>query len=303
MKNFIVSCDTSADMPKSWYEKNGVHYIVMKRILNGQDITECFDKDEEFDKFYENIKKGDLPTTAALNPFEIKEFFEGILKSAPTGDIVHIALSSGLSATFNNALSAAKEINKTLKGRQIHVIDSFTGTVGIGMQVEFMVAARDKGMKTSEALEKLKHFRDHQHGWIVMSDLFHLKRGGRISPAKAAIGSVLNIRPVIHLSAKGKLAMENKVRGNVKAVKYLLSCLAKYGEKWAKENGQDFSKATIWMIRTSKSDLYDMLVENVRAAYPDAHLRSVIVGPIIGTHLGCGGAAVLFSGAPRLDIE
>jgi len=303
MTNFIVSCDTCADMPKSWYEKNRVQYIIMKRILNGQEIAECFDKDSEFDNFYDGLKKGDLPTTAALNPFELKEYFEGILKSNPSGDIVHVCLSSGLSVTHQSCKSAADEINKTLKGRKIYIVDSLTGTLAIGAQVCELVELRDKGMKTEEAVATLTKIRDHQQAWLIMTDLFHLKRGGRISPAKAAIGSVLNIRPIIHLSAKGKIAMENKERGNIKAIKYLMSRMEKYGEKWSKENGGNFEKSTIWVVRTSKTDLYDQVLEKIRATYPDVHIKTGIVGAIIGTHLGCGAIGVMWQGAPRLDIE
>ena len=136
-----------------------------------------------------------------------------------------------------------------------------------------------------------------------MTDLFHLRRGGRISGVKAAIGTVLNLRPIIHLSKKGKLAIENKMRGNVKAIKYILSRMEKFGEKWAKDHGGDFSKSTVWVVRTSKSDLHEMVKSAIKSAYPGVTIKDGIVGPIIGTHLGCGGVAVLFQGAPRLDIE
>ena len=300
-KHFIVTCDTCADMPKSWYEKNDVPYIIMRRILGGKEINECFDKDSEFDAFYESIKKGDLPTTTQLNPFELKDFFEEIFKKYPDGDIIHVALSSGLSASYNNAVSASNEVNKTLGGkRKVHIVDSLMGTLGIGAQVEELARVRDEGMTTESALKHIANFRTHQQGWVIMSDLFHLKRGGRISAAKAAIGSVLNIRPIIHISAKGKLAIENKMKGNIKAVKYLVSRMEKYGEKHV---GGDFSKSTVWVVRTSKSDLVDLTVASIRAVYPEVKIRHGIVGPIIGTHLGNGGVAVLWNGAPRLDID
>jgi len=298
MKNFIVSCDTCADMPKSWYESNGVSYVIMRRVLNGTESSECFDKDAEFDAFYDSIKRGELPTTTQVNPFEFKSHFEGILKSDPRAEIIHVSLSSGLSATCNNAFVAAKEV-----GSNVHVVDSLMGTLGIGELVCELVRLRDEGATIADAIEYIEKFKKHQHGWVIMSDLFHLKRGGRISPAKAAIGSILNIRPIIHISANGKLAMENKVRGNIKAIKYLVSRMEKYGEKYAKDQNIDFSKSTVWVVRTSKSELYDGLLVAVREAYPDLNIKTGIVGPIIGSHLGCGGVALLFHGAPRLNID
>ena len=303
-RKFIVSCDNCADMPKSWYERNDVHCLPIKRILGGKEFEEIFDKDAEFDTFYEELKRGELPTTSAINPFEFKERFEKLLKGEPNCDLIHISLSSGLSVTFNNAKSAAAEVTKGMDGKHtVYAFDSLMGTLGMGDQVEELVKLRDQGMSAEDAVAHLETYRDHQHGWVIMSDLFHLKRGGRIKPAQAIIGAALNIRPIIHLSAKGKLPVENKVRGNIKAVKYILSRMEKYGDKYMKENGGDFSKSTVWVVRTSNSDLYTMLHDNIRATYPDIHIKTGIVGPVIGTHLGNGGAAVLFHGAPRLDIE
>ena len=306
-KKFIVSCDTCADMPRSWYEKNGVHYIILKRIINGNEISECFDGDEDFDNFYASLKKGDLPTTTQLNPAELREYFEKILKAEKTGDLVHLSLSSGLSNTCNNAITTAEEMNKEFEAkgspRRVYVIDSLMGTLGIGEQVDQMVKMRDEGVETAEAIAKIEEWRTHQQGWVVMTDLFHLRRGGRIKASAAVIGALLNIRPIIHLSKQGKLPVENKVSGNIKAVKYLLSRMQKYGAEYMQKNGGDFNKSTIWVVRTSNSELYDLLLSNVRMAYPEANVRTGIVGPIIGTHLGCGGVALLFHGAPRLDIE
>lgn len=305
--NFIVSCDTSADMPRSWYEKNDVKYIIMKRILHGVDIAECFDTDQDFDKFYESLKKGDQPTTTQINPFELKEFFQKLLKDNKTGDIIHIPLSSGLSATCANAQKAADEINADLEKsgspRRVHVFDSLMGTMGIGQQVLYATEYRDAGMTTAEAIEKLTKLREGQQGWVVMTDLFHLKRGGRISKTAAVFGALLNIRPIVHIGQKGKLAIENKVRGNYKAVKYILSRMEKFGEKWGKENGVDFTKSTVWVVRTSQSELFELMKDSIRAQYPEITIKTAIVGPIIGTHLGCGGVAVLFNGGARLDIE
>ena len=303
MAKFIISTDTCADLPKSFYEENGIQYIILKRILKEQEISECFDKPEEFDAFYDNIKKGDLPTTVQLNPFELKEYFEGILEKEKEGDIIHISLSSGLSTTCINAQSAAEEVNKDLEKaknkRRVHVVDSLIATLGMGQMIIKLMELRDSGTDTKKALEKILHYRDRQQGWVIMTDLFHLRRGGRISGAKAALGTVLNLRPIIHLSKKGKLPMENKMRGNIKAVKYILARMEKYGEKFDK----DFATQTVWVVRTSNSDLYDLLKRSIISTYPNLTIREGIVGPIIGTHLGCGGVCVLWEGAPRLDID
>jgi len=303
VKAFIVSTDTCCDLPKSRLVELDVRYLILKRILGEEVISECFDTDKEFDAFYDTLKTGDLPTTTQLTPFEFKDYFQDIFASETEGDIIHISLSSGLSGTYNNAVSAAKEVNREMEKkkdpRRVHVFDSLMATLGQGEQVEELCAMRDKGVAVKDAIAKLTKIRDHQQGWVIMSDLFHLRRGGRISGAKAAIGVVLNIRPIIHISTSGKLAFESKMRGNLKAIKYILSRMDKFGDKYNK----DFGTSTVWVVRTSQSELHQQLKASIKSAYPSVTIKEAIVGPIIGTHLGCGGVAVLFRGAPRLDIN
>lgn len=271
----------------------------MKRVLDGNEIGELFDSDKEYDAFYDTIKKGARPTTVALNPFELEEHFKKILNAEETGDIIHIPLSSGLSVTCENAIKVAETMNKTLKGRQIYVVDSLLATLGMGMQVEELITMRNEGKTTKEAIQRVQELRDRQQGWVIMSDLFHLKRGGRISGVKAAIGAILNIRPIIIINKKGKLVIENRMRGNAGAIKYVISKLETLGEKAL----ADFLKKPIYVLRTSAGQLHDDVIAAIKEKYPSANIKSGIIGPIIGTHVGCGGVAVIFEGAKRLDID
>jgi DegV family protein with EDD domain len=276
----------------------------MKYVLNGVEHGECFDTDAEFDRFYDGLKKGDMPTTVALNPFEFTEHFENIMKTTTGKDIIHVTLSSQLSKTHENAVMAAGEFNEKLEkngdARRVHIVDSLTATLAIGDQVENFVKLRDSGADVKTALERVAEISAHQHGWVIMTDLFHLKRGGRIKPTAAIIGALLNIRPIIHVSKRGKLAIESKQHGSTKAVKYLLTNMEKYGEKVV---GAEFKRGEMLVACTSKSELFDFLYDNVRSAYPEMKIRKGMVGPVIGSHLGCGAVAILFHGAPRLDID
>jgi DegV family protein with EDD domain len=290
-------------MPRGWYDKNDVKYIVMKRVVNGKEIAECFDTDADFDKFYEGLKRGEMPTTVAINEYEFREHFEKILKSSPESDILHLALSSQMSVTCANGLKVAAEMNAELEkaGRtnRVYVYDSLSATLAIGVQAEELAKLRDAGMPAAEVVKFLGDYIQSQHGWVIMTDLFHLKRGGRIKPAAAVIGAVLNIRPIIHLAAKGNLAIESKIRGNFKAVKYILSRMEKFGEKHV----PDFAKSTVWVVRTSQSELFELVRDSIRSVYPDITIKTGIVGPVVGSHLGCGAVAVLFRGDRRLDLK
>ena len=298
-KNFIISTDSCCDHMKSYLKDNNVYCIVLKRILNGKEINDLYDSDEEFDKFYEEIKKGALPTTTALNPTELQEHFEEIFKKEPSGDIIHLSLSSGLSVTCENAKRTAEAMNKDSKGRQVHIVDSLIATHGMSMLVDKLIEMRDAGMTTDKALKKIEHIRDHQQGWVIMNDLFHLKRGGRLSGFQALVGAMLGVKPIIHLNREGKLAPENKMRGAGNAINYLLSKMEDFGVN----AGTDFSKSMVYIVRTSKSQLYDDFIAAATKKFPNMKYTQRIVGPIIGTHLGGGGMAILFEGAQRLDIK
>jgi len=276
-----------------------VYCIVLKRILNGKEMNELYNSEEEFDKFYEELKKGAMPTTSLLNTVELQEYFEGILKAEPQGDLIHLSLSSGLSATCANAFKAAEAINKNLKGRRVYVVDCLIATHGMSMLVDKLIEMRDAGMLAAAAVKKIEEIRDHQQGWVIMSDLFHLKRGGRIGGFQAAVGSVLGIKPIIHINREGKLAIENKMRGAGNAIEYLLAKMEEFGVK----HGTDFSKQMFYLVRTTKSNLYDDFKAAMLKKYPKMKYTERIVGPIIGTHLGCGGICILFEGARRLDVK
>jgi len=298
-KNFIISTDSCCDHYKSYLDKQNVYCIILKRILNGKEFVELYDSADEFDKFYEDLGKGALPTTSLLNTIELQEYFESILRVEPQGDIIHVCLSSGLSATYGNAVRAAETVNANAKGRRVYVIDSLIATHGMSMQVDKLIEMRDAGLTAQAAVKKIEEIRDHQQGWVIMSDLFHLKRGGRIGGFQAAIGSVLGIKPIICLNTEGKLAMENKMRGAGNAIDYLLSKMKELGTDF----GTDFSKSMVYIVRTSKSKLYDDFKAAAIKKYPKMKYTERIVGPIIGTHLGCGGMCLLFEGAPRLNVK
>lgn len=298
MSKFIISTDSSADLYADFLKNQQVYCIVMKRIVGKEEIGEIFNSEEEFDQFYDEIKSGVLSSTTQLNSYELAEYFENILQSEKEGDIIHIALSSGLSGSFDNAKATAAELNKKLTGRKIHVIDSLIATGGIAMLIDKAIELRDNGTGALDAVKKLEKIRDCQQGWVIVTDLFHLKRGGRISVFKAALGTLLGVRPIVTVSKTGRLAIENTIKGSQKAIKYVLDKIDKHGVQVR----PDFFNSPIYLIRTSKCELYNEFKEAIHATYPKAKIKESIVGPIVGTHLGGGCAIVIFEGGERLDL-
>ncbi|MCL2621802.1 MAG: DegV family protein [Firmicutes bacterium] len=297
--SFIISTDSSSDLLKGYLEKNNIYCIVMRRIQNGEEIGKIFESSDEFDAFYEDIKKGALPTTTLLNQTELEEYFKTILAKEPKGDIIHLPISCGLSATHANAVKAAAEINKTLKGRKIYVFDTLTTVAGLSMLVERLIAMRDKKLSAENALKEIERVRDHLHVWAMADNLFHLKRGGRISGLKAAMGTILGVKPIFIVNTKGKLTVEHKAKGHKEAINYMLEKLKTEGT----DKGFDPLKNKIYAMRSSKSATYDQFIKTLKETYPNAIIEEGVVGPVVGTHVGPGVIGLIFEGAKRLNID
>jgi len=180
----------------------------------------------------------------------------------------------------------------------VFVIDSLIATGGVAMLIDRAIELRNSGVGTSDAIATIERVRNHQQGWVIVTDLFHLKRGGRISGFKAALGTLLGVRPIVAVAKNGRLAIENTVKGSKKAINYVLNKIETLGVK-AKAN---FFDSPIYLIRSSQSELYDEFKEALIKEYPKAKIKESVVGPIVGTHLGGGCAIAVFEGAERLDI-
>ena len=299
MAKFIISTDSSVDLFKSELAKKNVYYIIMKRILDGKEIGEIFDSEKQFDNFYQGIERGERPTTVAINPTEVQEHLEKIIKKEPKGDIIHVSLSSGLSVTYDNAKIAEAAVNKTLKDRKVVVFDGRVVTAVQAYTINELVRLRDEGKTIDEALEYIQRLCAEIHGWAIIDDLFHLKRGGRISGAKAVLGTILGVKPIICLNHIGKLAIESRAKGIKKAVEAMLTKIEEYGERTHK----DFSTSTIYLYRTSKNKIFDSLKVAIKGKYPNIKLVEGIVGPIVGAHIGCSGTVIVYRGDKRLTVE
>jgi len=289
MTKFTISTDSCADYFKSYMEKNKIYCIPLKRISGGVEYAEIYDLEAELDAFYQDMRNGTMSSTAQINPEEFTQHFKEIL-AKEDGDIVYVALSSGVSGTYNSAVLAANQLNPTLDGRKIYVIDSLIGTGGQMMLVEKLKSMRDT-TPTAEAVEITTNMRDRLHVLFLVDDLQQLKRGGRLSGAKAMIATVLGIKPILTLDKFGKIEIDSKVRGTAKALEHLLAIIEKRGY-----DGQD-----IYIERTSKSELYDQLEQRIEQKYSKDKVHKVILGPVIGAHVGCGTVAIVFQGVKRVD--
>jgi len=297
MNKVILSIDTTGDYLKSEIEPRGLKYIPMAYIVDDKPVYEICDSSEEFYAFFKKIETGAVLKTTQLNMFEMKEYFERIL-SETEGDIIHYTLSSGMSGTYQCAFDAAEELNKKFEpnlsgSRKIYVVDTLGATQTICHLVDYAIKLRDEGKTTEQIIKASEEFRDRQQTFITVNDLGHLKRGGRISGISAAVGTLLNIKPIIIINDEGKLIVHAKEMGIKKTLSFMVSAIKKYGT--------NITKQTIIVAHTGQGmceyakELVQKIKDEVKCEAEIKH-----IGTVIGTHLGPDALAIVFSGKNRL---
>jgi len=297
MTKFIISTDSCADFLKSEMLEHNVYCLPIKRIHGDKVYEEIYDTEKEFDGFYEGIKSGKLSSTSQTNPEEFLQYFNALLSEEKEGDIIHVTLSSGISGTYNCAVLASNEINETLNSRKIYIVDSLLATVGQMMLIDKLLEINGT-IDAEKAVKVIEQLRDNQHSFFMVDDLNHLKRGGRISATKALLGTILGVKPILTFNRQGKIVPCAKAKGNAKAIKTILEL----AEKNKDPKNPEFVNTTVYLVRTSKSETYENLKNAVIIAYPKAIIKEAVVGPVVGTHLGCGAVGFVFAGQIRLDI-
>ncbi len=207
MVDYVITTDNMTDLPNEYVEKHGLGMMSLTYMIDGKSYTK---KNElPYKEFYAKMRAGSMPTTSQVNPEEAKEELREFLKKCKR--IIHIAFSSGLSGSYNSVRIAAEELMEEDPSCQITVIDSLCASLGEGLFVHQAVKRMEEGMEYEELVKWLE---DHKlnlvHNFTV-DDLFHLYRGGRVSKAAAVLGTMINLKPVLHVDDEGHLIPVSKV--------------------------------------------------------------------------------------------
>lgn len=284
MEKFILSTDSCCDELKSNLKKNKIKYIAMSYICNEEVYDDNFDSLSEYENFYNEMRKGKVFSTTALNHFQLKEYFEKLL-SENKKDILHISLSSGLSGTLQVTKDVAEETNLDSENK-IYVLDSLAATQGQNFLLNYALKLRNEGKSAKESLEALEDISKKLTVNFFLSDLEALKRGGRISAAKAAMAKMLQLKPILGFDAEGKLDVFEKVLGAKKAIRTLAETyLQNVDEKYDMPIFIAFSGDP-----TNANELRTILEE--KTGKKDIVIKPV--GPVISSHTGPTLTGVIF---------
>ena len=290
--SFILSSDSCCDAFKSYLSNNNVHYLPMSYFVNDVQYYDDFDSVEQYRGFFDGLRGGKMAKTALANAFETADYFQGLLDSG-SGDIIHLSLSSGLSGTAVNAQTAAREVMPKYPGRKIYAIDTKSATQGQLYLLDRAIEMRNQGLNAEETAKELEQIAGRLHHFVLVKDLFHLKRGGRVSAAAAVVGSVLNVRPILVINHLGELVVVDKVKGATKSLNYMVKAMKKHrrdGEVRAYIAHAD----DIETAQDLKKMLNDEGFSQVKIGY---------IGPVIGAHTGPGAIGLVFESTKRLTVE
>lgn len=289
MRKFAIVIDSGCDMPKEYLEEHGVECVKLGFMMNdvnyeGEDGQPIDPKD-----FYKILRDGAMPTTYQVTAEQAKLHVEPLLKEGK--DVLILTFSSGLSGTAGSFAVAAKELSESYPDRKIVVVDSLCASMGEGLFLDYVIKKADSGASLDETAEYAEGLKLHICHYFTVDNLFHLKRGGRVSAATAIVGSILKIKPVMHVDDNGKLVAIGKVIGRKKALNAIV-------EKLFESMDMDENDP----IFISHGDCIED-VEYVKGLIlerkPNVEIKVHYVGAVIGTHSGAGTVALFCKGKKR----
>ena len=290
MKEFIITTDTTADLPADYIEKNNIGLLSLTYTID--DKTYSWNNPLPVKEFYDKMRAGSLPTTSQVNPEEAAEVFEKIIKEQDA-DILHIAFSSGLSGSYNSARLAAMELAEKYPDTKIVVIDSLAASMGEGLLVHKALTMKAAGKSLEETAAWVEENKLHMVHNFTVDDLFHLYRGGRVSKTAAFLGSMINLKPILHVDDEGHLIALSKVRGRKKSLLALVDSMEKQIGAFRDQND------IIFISHGDCKEDAQFVADQIKARLGIESFLINHVGPTIGAHTGAGVVCLVYLGDYR----
>ncbi len=286
MSNYIISTDSCCDLPKEYIEQHSIYEEPLYFIID--DITYGGDNDMDPKQFYQLMRDGAAPKTSAANVDNAMNAFRKYLEVGK--DILHISFTSGLSCSYNNIVLAANQLLEEFPERKIVVIDSLCASLGLGLLVHYAVQKKEAGASLDEVAEWVetnKHRICHQ---FTVEHLQYLQRGGRVSKTTAIIGTLINVKPVLHINETGHIVPLNNVRGRKKSLISLVDNMAAH---------MDDDNSCIFISHGDSLEDAQFVGNLVKERFGIDDIMYHYVSPTVGSHSGPGTIALFYLGNQR----
>ena len=288
MGDFVFMTDSCCDLSAELADEMGLVVLPLSVIQDGRTYQNYLDhRDLSPKDFYSNIRRGSTGSTAAANA---EAFMEAMTAPLEAGkDILCVCFSSALSTTYQSAVIAQQELSGAYPDRRILVIDSLCASLGQGMLLYLAHRERQKGRTIEEVADYIRDTIPHLCHWFTVDDLNHLKRGGRVSAAAAFFGTMLQMKPILHVDDEGRLIPVSKVRGRKASIQALL----------AQMDDLQIDTETVFISHGDCLEEVEAMAEQIKARFDVKNLVINYVGPVIGNHSGPGTVALFFLGKHR----
>lgn len=299
MKNsFLLSCESTVDLPFSYISGRNIEVLFYTYSVDGVEYDDDMGRDPAaLDRFYGFMRDGKFPATSQINVYKYTDYFESLLRLY-SGDILHIAMGSGMSPSVKNAEEAAAGLKEKYPDRTIKVIDSLCSCGGYGILVDLAADLRDEGKPFEEVVDWIENNKSRIHHQFFSTDLKYFKRSGRVSGATATVATILGICPIMHLNSEGRIIAYGKVRGKKKAISTTVETMLADVEE-----GKDYAGKCV-LCHSDCIEEAEETIKLVKKTFPK--LKEVTlsnIGTIIASHSGPGTVALFFVGKPRVGLD
>jgi len=285
--SYQIITDTACDYPAHMYEELGLTSVPLTVLYKGESYTQY--SEQWLKELFDGLRAGETATTSAINPDGWASAMEQVLQQGK--DVLLLAFSSGLSATYQSAVIAAQELSEKYPERKIRVVDTLCASLGQGLLVWYACKKRDEGMELDALADWCEEKRFQLCHWFTVDDLMFLKRGGRISAATALLGTMLQIKPVLHVDNEGHLINVSKARGRKASIDALVTRMGQ--TQLPGEND------TVFICHGDCPEDAEYLAKQVKEKYGVKDVFIYYVGAVIGSHSGPGTLALFYLGEHR----
>ena len=287
MRDYVITVNSTVDLPKEWLEERKVPVIPLKYTIDNETYTDMEGLSSK--EFFGKLRDGKMATTSQINPEEARAQLEPFLKEGK--DVLHLGFSSGLSGTYNSMRIAGEELKEEYPEAKIIIIDTLCACLGEGLLLYKALQQKASGKTIEETAKWVEENKLHICHNVTVADLFHLHRGGRISKASAVLGSVVQIKPIIHMDENGKLQVVGKERGRKKSLNKIVDMAVEQIKGWDNDiamithgDCQEDAEYVAKLVR-ERLGIENILINNI--------------GTVIGSHTGSGVVAVFVMGNKR----
>ena len=281
---YQLFCDSNCELWHTTVKELGLNVIRMPYIMNEEEYFYDLGENTDFKAFFDHMREGGTPKTAALNEYAYTEYFEPIL--ARGEDIYYITFSHQMSGTFNAMKNVIEQLKEKYPERVIRYFDTKTISLGSGFITYYGALKYQEGATMDELEAYLTELSAHTATYFVVNDLTYLHRGGRVSGVSKVIGNLLGIKPILYFNEEGKILNINKAKGLRKALSTLIG--------YMKEKGSELNQYKVFVLQADCEEEANDFVANMKATFGDLDVHIQPVGPVIGAHCGPGTIGLIF---------